>query len=166
MDITEFLAARYDEEERLARAASSGRWKVLQRARIEMRTDQSPSDRPGSKYQWIIGSEDGGGVYRLEDAVHIARYQPDRVLADIAAKRHRLWLYERAFVEAERAFKSPPSEAIVYARRGRKTALARDRLIAYGRFLAHHAAVCTDALSYADHPDFQVGWEIDARSDR
>ena len=83
-DPIEFLTARYDEDEAGARAAH-GRW--------------SPTWSVDPE-EWAtgVGVQDGDGrsvaaVHGTYHADHIARHDPARVLADLAAKRKLLQLW-------------------------------------------------------------------------
>lgn len=82
--IVEFLTARLDEDERIARAASDGPWKVND-------VEYAESIQAGNGFTDVVaGGRWGGeaGVFdSTEDAIHIARHDPTRVLAEVAAKR-------------------------------------------------------------------------------
>ena len=78
MTRTEFLAARYDEEEAAAKACQSpSPWKAA----------THPSDH------WIVTDATGDaliydeGTPTLEEAAHIALHDPARVLREVEAKR-------------------------------------------------------------------------------
>jgi len=85
--ITEFLEARIAEDEAVARAAKSGRWKTeaVEHGRfagIESRI----YSLTGSHI--LLSHTDGeAGQATNENAAHIARHDPARVLAECAAKR-------------------------------------------------------------------------------
>lgn len=118
--ITEFLNARYAEEEAAAREATPGPWKT------------EDADEYGAEVYTATGtavavSREGGGV-GLEDAAHIALWDPARVLREIAAKRAILELHAEAGM-GDCAHSSDPCPT-----------------------LRHLAAV------YADHPDYQPEW--------
>lgn len=82
MTITEFLNARYDEDETLARESiiDASHWSVF-----------AVNEHFGQ-----VDSDDGAIANNvdLKDAAHIVRWDPARVLADIAAKRAIVQLYE------------------------------------------------------------------------
>ena len=86
MDIADFIRARLDEDEQAARAATPGPWTVD--SDIYPEAINSPSgDQPVAGGRW------GGEASVFEtaaDAVHIARHDPARVLAEVAAKRRIL----------------------------------------------------------------------------
>lgn len=78
----EFLTARYDEDEAVARAASSNeQWWV-----------DGPTELTGK--WWVYDT--GAKFDRHEIASHVARFDPARVLADIAAKRAILEMHGQA----------------------------------------------------------------------
>jgi len=93
MDITEFLTARWDEEEAIARAASSGPWKV------GTLYDRWPIVEDAVGY--VAGAQlyDQYEHYAIEldvaDAKHIALHDPARVLADLETKRAILDHHDR-----------------------------------------------------------------------
>ncbi|GGN39493.1 hypothetical protein FHR83_006709 [Actinoplanes campanulatus] len=69
-DLIEFYRARLDEAEQIAQQATAGLW-------VWSREYVTP---PGYHHRTVGPLEPG-------DAVHIAAWNPDHVLADIAAKR-------------------------------------------------------------------------------
>lgn len=82
-DLVAFLRARLDEDERIARAATPGPW------------EQTP-ERVGflaSEEYWDVVDCSGTPAAR-ENAEHIARHDPARVLADIDAKRQLIALHQ------------------------------------------------------------------------
>lgn len=75
-DLIRFLRARYDEEERIARAATPGPW------------EQTP-ERVGflaSAEYWDVVDCSGTPTAR-ENAEHVAIHDPARVLREVVAKR-------------------------------------------------------------------------------
>jgi hypothetical protein len=89
MTITEFLTARYDEEEAEARAATPGPWRAADAG--EYGAEVYTADGKTA----VACSREGGGV-DLEDATHIARHDPARVLREVAAGRTILGALEAA----------------------------------------------------------------------
>jgi hypothetical protein len=75
-DLVEFLRAALDEDERVARVATPGPWRLDAGLRLPEQIDVVSVD-------YFTVCED------LEDtdAAHIARHDPARVLAEVAAKR-------------------------------------------------------------------------------
>lgn len=132
MDLKTFLLARIEEDEAVAREAvdKDGRWHVDQR---------HPLDE--AVVQGDIHIYDEGG-HTAGQALHIARHDPARVLAECAAKR--------AIVEqAEDAT-------------GLDMSVDNDRLV--GERDMKVEPYCGDvilaalAAVYADHPDYQKEW--------
>lgn len=79
-DITlaEFMRARLDEDERVARAATPGTWSAA-----ESYPDAWVIDGPTHN----IANENSRGDISRGDAMHIARHDPARVLREVEAKR-------------------------------------------------------------------------------
>lgn len=78
LTLTDFLLARLVEDEVIARAAVAGPWE------FENAPDGFP---PMVTTSTGIAVADTFDKPRLPDAAHIARHNPARVLADVAAKR-------------------------------------------------------------------------------
>lgn len=117
MTIVEFLTARLAEDEADAMASPGDqRWEA---------------DPVNESFAQVVSSDGGvtNGVLQTSDAVHVARWDPARVLAEVAAKR--------------RVIEMTP---VVYGLND-PTAEAHHMLV-----LAHLASV------YADHEDYFVGW--------
>ncbi|MFH8581709.1 DUF6221 family protein [Streptomyces zaomyceticus] len=94
-DLTEFLAflnGCLDEDERTARAATEGPWQVDNEQHAEAITTPTGTV--------VVGGGRWGGeapVFETtQDALHIARHDPARVLAEVDAKRQFLKAYEAA----------------------------------------------------------------------
>ena len=79
-DIAEFLTARLDEDQAAAEAAASGSWPSWHTRGLQVDIDVDELDSPRA----------AADCYGRETAVHIARHDPARVLADITAKRRLL----------------------------------------------------------------------------
>lgn len=77
--IVEFLNARLDEDERLAKAAAPGIWQ----ADIEETAD----DQEYVVLAWAKVSVSHGDLYGHANAQHIARHDRERVLREVTAKR-------------------------------------------------------------------------------
>ena len=76
-DVVEFLLERIDEDERLAQAAPPGPWRLaLGEHRVV--------DSLGVEAATVFGLS---GQRQRAAAAHVARYDPDRVMAECAAKR-------------------------------------------------------------------------------
>lgn len=112
MMITEFLDARQDEDEATARMATKGPWRYwrapeldgngLRFGSIEANWHDMPDggtsyEDVASGYVYYVpgdtGQELDASILRPNDAEHIARHNPARVLVDIAAKRRIVELH-------------------------------------------------------------------------
>lgn len=132
-DLVEFLRARLDEDEQVARAATPGPWTqdeevdgwragrqtVVRADRFRVVTvDQTRQHHPAGE----------------ENVAHIARHDPARVLADVAAKRALL-------------------DAMIGPALSSAVARTCDAGLATARYLA---------LAYADHPEYRADeWSPD-----
>ncbi|MFE2384479.1 DUF6221 family protein [Streptomyces misionensis] len=87
-DLVEFLRARLDEDERIAREAAPGPW------------EQDPE-----RFDFLVSAEHGyvvdcsGARAAAENAAHVAAHDPARVLRDSEAKRELLSRYEAMEVD-------------------------------------------------------------------
>lgn len=108
------LAAGLDEDERAARAATQWPWKMESNASDpywngrDWEFGENASSRNRVGLSWRVWAKGGGGLTALTmtcgesdsggrakaDMAHIVRHDPSHVLADIAAKRAILALYE------------------------------------------------------------------------
>ena len=82
-DLVEFLRARLDEDEATARAATVGPWTVND-------PEFAEAIRSADGVDVVAGGRWGGEApvfASTEDALHIARHDPARVLAETEAKR-------------------------------------------------------------------------------
>lgn len=116
-ELIAFLRARLDEDEEAAlgaKGSTSGRW---------TQNDGPPED---------IVLYDKSGKLTVGQALHIARHDPARVLAEIEAKRDLLRLIEGSH-DYEPIFLSGVSARMVQTLR-------------------------LFALAYAGHPDYQPDW--------
>jgi Family of unknown function (DUF6221) len=126
MDIAEFLTARLDEDEATAVAAS--------------RLQDDPENGWGAIPRPDVGSRGAatitphiGLLYEAESVAHVVRWNPARVLADIAAKRKIVALCADMLWENENGPDIVAQETL--------------RLL---------------AAPHADHPDYDPTWSIDA----
>lgn len=91
-DLAAWLRAQLDEDERVARVASPGPWRVDSETYAE-------AIYGASDEAVIAGGRWGGEASVFDstaDAIHIARHDPARVLAEVAAKRKILELHPAA----------------------------------------------------------------------
>lgn len=88
-DLLVFLRARFDEEEHAALACGqSAAERAMIRANASVWEASEDAVHAGSQ---LVAARVAG-----EDAEHIARWDPARVLAEVEAKRRILYLYEAA----------------------------------------------------------------------
>lgn len=121
-DLVEFLRARLDEDERVAREATDGPWSLDNELHVEAiyAPDRSTVVVGGGRWG------DEAPVFETdEDAVHIVRHDPARVLREVEAKR-------RTLVRCEEEMLS-----------------GIDRLVHFAQQTMREMA-----LPYADHPDY------------
>lgn len=126
MTLTEFLLAQIAEDEAVARAATLGPWGV---------DDESYAEAIyGADLTSVVSGGrwgDGGSVFNsTRDAVHIARHDPARVLAECEVKR-------RIVEYLVCAVKEKDDPAIISA---------------------YTDVVEQLAVPYADHPDYRESW--------
>lgn len=129
MDIVAFLTARLDEDERLARAATAGPWTV---------DDEEYAETIyGADHTAVVAGGRWGGEASVfestEDARHIARHDPPRVLREVAAKRKLV---------------------------NSLTAITGGDWIDAGEPVVADLALRGLAATYADHPDYNPAWAL------
>jgi hypothetical protein len=128
-DLVAWLRAQLDDDDRVARATSSGAWSV----------DPHIHYLEAEDVYWDVDGESGGWVAHVgqrSDAEHGARWDPARVLAEVDAKRRIIDLSDKV-----RAW----TDASAGATAGYAAALLADTL----RLLA---------LPYADRPGYRPEW--------
>lgn len=89
-DLVESLRAPLDEDEQMARSAEPGSWEVVgggPTKGIRIAADDG--------FVVDLGAYNDGGVADKDDAAHIARHNPSRVLRDVEAKRRIISEMER-----------------------------------------------------------------------
>lgn len=150
MDIAEFLTARYDEDEAAACAAtgaraSGGSWEAF-RLPIDMRHRGTVADAHGD----IVIYECYAGP---NHANHIARNDPARVLADLAAKRRILKRHSRGHEDWRSRWH--PDSCVGCGTTGE-----------FDDPRIRHINDCPElrdlASVYAEHPHFDPAWTVDA----
>jgi hypothetical protein len=77
-DLIAFITARLDEDERVARDATPGPWTDF--------SSRSYGVEQAAEGRRVVAER----VHDYDDAAHIARHDPARVLRDVAAKRRLL----------------------------------------------------------------------------
>ena len=120
-DLVEFLTARLDEDEATALAADKSRWLGTSDKLVSF--EVKDAEGAWETVGWV-------STDTRDNEYHIARWDPVRVLAEVAAKRQVLAAYEAA---------SAPFMADKRA----------------GLWVAVKAL----ATAYSDHPDFAAAWE-------
>ena len=135
MDLVEFLRARIDEDEQVAGGALGGPWIAgFEQERLVDTVIYGQSTWPGHLGQ--VCNVDYSHEKR-GSAEHIARWDPARVLAEVAAKR--------ALLDAHGVLGHLPCDA-------------HDGATCETE---HCAIVLMLALPYADHSDYQQDWSLD-----
>jgi hypothetical protein len=129
MDLVEFLRARLDRDEQMARACSGSPWQATPAGTVG--TDPGPGD-PGAGEPAFVATAENGAY-----AEHIARHDPARVLAEVAARRRILDEYEKQSWILGQGHRTPELEAAQEV---------RERVL---RLLA---------LPHASHPAYQEEW--------
>ncbi|MEU8799591.1 DUF6221 family protein [Spirillospora sp. NPDC048819] len=127
MDLVEFLRARLARDEQIARACSGIPWKAVPSGTIHTDTAHADGGEPG-----FVASAENEAY-----AEHIARHNPSRALAGVAAARQIIDDYEKQAWILDQGHRTPELEA---AQAARETVL---------RCLA---------LAYASHPAYRDDW--------
>lgn len=162
--LTVFLAARLDEDEAAARAATPGAWKI--RPRLEgVCIDAGEYDQVIAPGVVSCGSYCYGGTSSVDisdaDAAHIARHDPARVLAEIAAKRTLITMVTgwRHHTSAEDPWYACPAATdedgeyvcIPPGRRGDCDC---------GRDWRAQQVLSVLAAGFSAHPDYDLAWSV------
>jgi hypothetical protein len=94
-DLIAFIRAQLDDDERVAREATAGPWTTTGNGGITHDGPSLSQTNPafGRYVVASVGAYDRGCPNRA-DAEHIARHDPGRVLAEVAAKRAVLDLFD------------------------------------------------------------------------
>ncbi len=139
-DLMAFLRARLDEDERIAQAVLGAPW-VRREDVAGVHADDATADRPKGSAVADCRRVPGGYEHGVALAEHIVRHQPSRVLADVAARRAILNLYEE-----------PEASAALPDSANRFTSSIQRHVM--GEVLPHLA------LPYASHPDYREEWRL------
>ncbi|SNT43269.1 hypothetical protein SAMN05443665_102959 [Actinomadura meyerae] len=144
MDLVEFLRARLARDEQIARDCASAPWKAAPSGTVGIDTDEpAPTAEPAAKAEFAAKTEftaKADFVAKAENdayAEHIARHDPARTLAEVAARRRIVDDYEKNAWILGQGHSTPELEA---AQAVRESVL---RLL---------------ALPYATHPAYQEEW--------
>lgn len=129
-----FIGARLDEIEQDAHSCGSAPWELLPEAR-QVNVSAEAIRNEKWKYGWggYVGSFE-----HVENARHVARHDPARVLADVAARRE---IVSRLHASIERSWQFGEE--------------ARE-LVAQLAVLILQQLAALDA----DHPDYDPGWAL------
>jgi uncharacterized protein DUF6221 len=141
MPLAEFLAARLDEDEAVAKAVRDGsapwegQWQLRDRLALETRNGWVIAVSPGLHMNLDLAAREfAPGVVE-----HIARHDPARVLREVEAKRAILARYEDCLIRME-----DPEYP---------NAVARDQAREYEDFVLPDLA-----SAWAGHPDYDEAW--------
>jgi hypothetical protein len=135
-DLVQFLHDRLDEDESIAREAAhyeAGHWTTKDGYPVSV-ADELPE--AADTFERVVVFDEGSPSE--EQAAHIARHDPARVLAEVAAKKRILDLYDAAHSDAVRDAIGIDSQD--------------------GTISAITAALQYLATVYADHPDYNEAW--------
>lgn len=159
MPLTEFLTARLDEEETIARRAlfNNGNWTHEFRFGEEtrVRLDFGPDVAQGR------------GTLDASNHAHIARHDPARVLSDIEAKRrliafHEKWPMRVEISERPSITEDPANMANVIATMSKRMVWLENQ--AYRNTFGDEPPTSFPLLAiaqvYRDHPDFDPAWTL------
>jgi hypothetical protein len=142
-DLAEFLSARLEEDEAVARGAQRGPW-LAREAKTAECDELAIVTADGGTV--VDSGYEGGGVWSQPDADHITRHDPARVLREVEAGRARLALMIEAHAEMDRLLAD-------------KTSSTADCALAVGRARGATVAVKHDAAVHAAHPDYMPEWK-------
>lgn len=142
MDLVEFLRARLARDEQIARACSGIPWKAAPSGTIQTDTTHTEPTHTEPIHADTAHTDGGvaGFVASAENeayAEHIARHNPSRTLAEVAARRQIIDDYEKQAWIMDQGHRTPELES---AQAARETVL---------RCLA---------LPYASHPAYRDDW--------
>ncbi|MFC4048552.1 DUF6221 family protein [Actinomadura syzygii] len=100
MDLVEFLRARLDRDERIARDCTGHAWRAAPSGRVEANPE------PGAGEPVAVARAETDAY-----AEHIARHHPSRTLAEVAARRRIVDDYEKQAWVLDQGHRSPEAEA-------------------------------------------------------
>lgn len=145
MDLETFLAARYDENEAVAKAATPGPWTSYLEGRDHWGGDSFIATGGEDLYPYVMVNTTHNPRYAA-DRDHIALHDPARALRKVEAGRKRLALMAEATAEMNRLIADD-------------NANRSDQAMAVGRARAATVAVKYDAEVWSDHPDYREEWK-------
>ena len=141
-ELATFVAARLDEDEAAAKAATPGPWEFEADDEVFTVHDGEHGDLVGEVVAFTRGWADANGE-------HIARHDPARVLREVAAKREILEMYTNTLALVEH----PPVMAEGHPYAGKIN--ARDYLDARRELTALRPAAAALAAIWNGHPDYR-----------
>ena len=147
MTIVEFLEARLAEDEAIANAGAqsfSDTWTFDNGEEAARREEASKGGRFGANPR-VDGITSGCRYNSESEMKHIARHDPARALAEVAAKRAILTQEETARSQFEHVKSSTTYPAIE---------------VLIGQVAALATVIRHLASAYADHPDYQQEWAL------
>ena len=160
-DLVAFLRARLDEDEAAAMAATPGSW------RYDPKKEWRNPERPFTDGQEAVfaGPPDGAAITicstgpsndppSMADARHIARWDPARVLAEVAAKQQLIEAFSTAITVRDGAIARVQTGSVM---RADFDDIIRDWAI---RVMTLEPLVVMAAQPYADHPNFDPAWKV------
>lgn len=164
-ELAAFAQARYDEDEEAARGAIWQRWAWDGHLPHVDTAEPVPHPLLGDKPARVANCYSTTGKVESEarHAAHIARHDPARVLAEIAAKRKRLALYLEAREALNAALNAAPAKALDETP-ATAHSYSRERITINtltGRFTAYETCVRLDVAAYSAHADYDPAWRID-----
>ncbi|GHF77203.1 DUF6221 family protein [Streptomyces filamentosus] len=102
-DLVAFLRARLDEDERIARSTVPGPWSWTPKEDVWGQCGPTLVHNPGDDETEVLAGigHDAWGLCVADGAAgHIARHDPERVLAEVEAKRKIVALHEPVILHA------------------------------------------------------------------
>jgi hypothetical protein len=158
MDLAEFLFTRIGEDKAAAQAAGGVAWR---RGQPNYAAEWGATlDAWSSDYIGVCEAASGDvvvydeGAPDEDQAEHIARWDPKRVLLECEARRERLELHKPVAIEFCDLERQHPSE--------HETRLACSACGMPAEYPVWWPCdtIRTDLAVYADHPDFQPDWRL------
>lgn len=146
-----FLGERLDEDERAAVGAGGGPWEVgpafgARENMVRIREQGVLVDSVGScAEQWAFVGQTASIPNWRENAAHIARHDPYRVLREVEGKRQIIEEWEAVLSAVTDEVHTDPL-------------LDTAQEVTRDRSLAMAWVVKVLALSYSEHPDYQDEW--------
>lgn len=163
MTLVEFLRARLDEDEHVASGAIRGPWAVATNGEVyapsydrEVRLSRG---RTTTEHVYVTSDSEGiSPSVQEEEAEHIARYNPARVLAEVAAKRVILDLHTLTVKKRD----DVPSFDPITGERNEDQFDVRCALCDWVSWnpTSGCATLLVLAAPFCDHPDFDSSWEV------